>query len=370
LALAAMLSPGLFDGPALARQPGTGGSGGPPNDDCADRIEIGNGQTPFTTVDATTDGLSPCGDLGSDIWYGYVAREGGFISIDTCGSDFDTVVAVYNGCNCPPGTLLVCNDDAIDGPCAGTLQSAVQLPVVAGNCYTIQVGGFRGLQGDGLLAITIQPACDEDVSDDCVVDVLDLLMVILGWSPIDDPLADVNGDGVVDVLDLVAVIVGWGPCNEACLPNCPGSGDCLEPHGTPGCEDESCCTTVCAADPFCCEVQWDRICADAARAICDQPPPGPCEDPFTCGAEISFCNDGVCICVATFDGTTVCLDPDTPCGTPCPDGTCPDGFTCVVDTCCDLTTCIPDEFVCVTAAARPPVEPAAPTVIGAAADRE
>ena len=36
--------------------------------------------------------------------------------------------------------------------------------------------------------------------------------------------------------------------SSASSPGCPGEGDCLEPNGTPGCEDELCCDTVCVAD--------------------------------------------------------------------------------------------------------------------------
>lgn len=47
---------------------------------------------------------------------------------------------------------------------------------------------------------------------------------------------------------------------------CPGAGDCCEPNLTPGCALVNCCNTVCALDPFCCDVLWDIDCADAALA--------------------------------------------------------------------------------------------------------
>ncbi len=43
-----------------------------------------------------------------------------------------------------------------------------------------------------------------------------------------------------------------------------GAGDCTTARETPYCSDECCCETVCAADPFCCEVRWDSICATSA----------------------------------------------------------------------------------------------------------
>jgi hypothetical protein len=49
---------------------------------------------------------------------------------------------------------------------------------------------------------------------------------------------------------------------------CPGEGDCCVANLTPGCEDETCCFAVCAADDFCCEVEWDSYCVDGAVALC------------------------------------------------------------------------------------------------------
>jgi hypothetical protein len=55
---------------------------------------------------------------------------------------------------------------------------------------------------------------------------------------------------------------------ECPLGPCPGEGDCCEPNGTPGCDDAECCNAVCTVDPFCCDVEWDSICADEAGDIC------------------------------------------------------------------------------------------------------
>lgn len=46
------------------------------------------------------------------------------------------------------------------------------------------------------------------------------------------------------------------------------AGDCCAPHGSPGCNDIPCCEAVCEADPFCCDTEWDQICADEAAALC------------------------------------------------------------------------------------------------------
>lgn len=53
----------------------------------------------------------------------------------------------------------------------------------------------------------------------------------------------------------------------------PGSGSCFEVHITPGCNDADCCTAVCTIDPFCCDTSWDSDCVNLAVANC-LPPPG------------------------------------------------------------------------------------------------
>lgn len=70
-----------------------------------------------------------------------------------------------------------------------------------------------------------------------------------------------------------------GATNAACPPPDPcgtkGSGDCYTSHATPGCQDADCCHAICAADPSCCEVEWDTACAKAAFAQCFVPPSPP-----------------------------------------------------------------------------------------------
>jgi hypothetical protein len=64
-----------------------------------------------------------------------------------------------------------------------------------------------------------------------------------------------------------ARIGGTGnPPPAACI---GGNGDCLADNGTPGCNNQTCCVTVCAIDPFCCDTQWDDLCADSAATECD-----------------------------------------------------------------------------------------------------
>jgi hypothetical protein len=47
-----------------------------------------------------------------------------------------------------------------------------------------------------------------------------------------------------------------------------GASNCCEAHGGVGCDDPACQAAVCGADPFCCDVEWDQLCADAAANLC------------------------------------------------------------------------------------------------------
>ncbi|MFM8698247.1 MAG: hypothetical protein ACKOF7_06200, partial [Phycisphaerales bacterium] len=49
------------------------------------------------------------------------------------------------------------------------------------------------------------------------------------------------------------------------------AGSCFEPHPAevgPGCNDPTCCATVCAIDPSCCSGAWDQTCATIASQNC------------------------------------------------------------------------------------------------------
>jgi hypothetical protein len=67
--------------------------------------------------------------------------------------------------------------------------------------------------------------------------------------------------------------VGWdGICANQAITLCscggPQAGSCFSIHPTPGCDDEQCCQVVCGEDPFCCSVQWDGLCVNGASTLC------------------------------------------------------------------------------------------------------
>jgi hypothetical protein len=74
------------------------------------------------------------------------------------------------------------------------------------------------------------------------------------------------------------------------------SARCCSSQQTAGCGGTSCESCVCAFDPFCCETQWDQLCANAAFATCA----GVCQcDDLSCRDEdrctvAEICADGQC----------------------------------------------------------------------------
>jgi len=65
--------------------------------------------------------------------------------------------------------------------------------------------------------------------------------------------------------NLALTVCGAGVCGGAV---CPGPGDCCADNGTPACDDVACCDLVCEQNGFCCSSNWDQECADLALSLC------------------------------------------------------------------------------------------------------
>lgn len=174
-----LFAEGLPGSPSSVRiaapAPGGGTVAPPANDLCASAFAIGREAVGFSNLGATDSGPAACASSGgqtaisADVWFRYT-HEGlaGDMRISTCGSAFDTKLAVYPGSDCP-GTgdaPLACGDDASSadplGCPAGSGSSLVTVPVVPGGVYLIRVGGSpaapaAGRTGNGLLTLTPPP---------------------------------------------------------------------------------------------------------------------------------------------------------------------------------------------------------------------
>ncbi|HEX2837818.1 MAG TPA: hypothetical protein VHN77_06790, partial [Phycisphaerales bacterium] len=114
------------------------------NDLCSGATPVVIGSTNFDTSTAANDDATNCGGSGPELFYSFTPAASGGYQIDTIGSGFDTILAVLEA-DCV--TELVCNDDN------GTLQSTVSTFLAGGTTYIIQVDGFGGAFGAGVLNI-------------------------------------------------------------------------------------------------------------------------------------------------------------------------------------------------------------------------
>jgi hypothetical protein len=91
-----------------------------------------------TATAGALDPQSACGDNPpippSSVWFRFVAPDDGVVGIDTGGSDYDTVLAVFGG-DCAALEESTCDDDYD----SVLLTSRVSVPVTAGVTYTILV---------------------------------------------------------------------------------------------------------------------------------------------------------------------------------------------------------------------------------------
>ncbi len=124
----------------------------PDNDECGNAriisgLNYSNSSNNFNATFRAAEPNESCGaDTSATVYWKYASTAYGTASINTFGSDFDTVLSVFNGCgfsiNLGGGpiylspTQLACNDDS------GGLQSALTLAMSPGSQYTVKVGRF------------------------------------------------------------------------------------------------------------------------------------------------------------------------------------------------------------------------------------
>jgi hypothetical protein len=91
------------------------------------------------------------------VWYTIVGT-GGPITVDTAGSDYDTVIAVYtaDGSGGFDPVPDACVDDVPLDPVGRTLQAAVTWDSVLGTTYYVQIGGFPQSQPYGNLRVAVR----------------------------------------------------------------------------------------------------------------------------------------------------------------------------------------------------------------------
>jgi hypothetical protein len=125
----------------------------PPNDMFVNARVIGGcvGNVTGTNAGATKEAGEPVhvpASPGStkSVWYRWQAPNNASVTIDTVGSDFDTLLAVYTGNSVNALTLVKNNDDIVSGI---NVASTVTFDATQGTVYRIAVDGFDNASSGG-----------------------------------------------------------------------------------------------------------------------------------------------------------------------------------------------------------------------------
>jgi hypothetical protein len=140
------------------------------NDACATPTVIS--ALPFSsdvdTENATVEAGDPttstcaCTPILGSVWYQFTPAQSGLVSIDTFGSDFDTVIDVWTG-TCGALTQATCSDDF-----GNSTRSRALLQVTSGTTYLIEITDCFGPQGALHLTVDLVPtAADAKDFDKC-----------------------------------------------------------------------------------------------------------------------------------------------------------------------------------------------------------
>ncbi len=123
------------------------------NDAPAGALPIGLGESvTVRTLGTAVDAEAPCADgpfeypISKTAWWTF-AGTGGDVTVDTAGSDFDTIVGIYVDDGGDGIVNIGCVDDD------ESLQARITVATDAGVTYYIQAGGFAGAAGTLVLTL-------------------------------------------------------------------------------------------------------------------------------------------------------------------------------------------------------------------------
>ena len=111
----------------------------------AQTITSAGGTTGGATTYATREAGEPnhAGNAGgASIWFSWTPSTAGTATVDTSGSDFDTLLGIYTGAAVGSLTTVTANDN--DG---AAMTSRVSFSATAGTTYMIAVDGYNGARG-------------------------------------------------------------------------------------------------------------------------------------------------------------------------------------------------------------------------------
>jgi len=300
--------------------PACSGSGG-----CVPTAPLGCGSTTSGANNdpGSTDWVTDWCDEGIDGWTGpeiayfFLPESSGEVTvrIDDMTADLDLTVLIADP-NLPSEDA--CNPEFCIGNewRPGAQPETLNFAAFEGTAYIFAIDGWDGAISDFSIEVSCEggPTTEQDCEDgidndgDAAVDCDDPdcwpdPVCVAGGPEICNDGLDNDQDGDADCDDII-------DCNT--FPTCDyGGGDCCTDNGSPGCENNLGEDCVCDFDPYCCEGNWDAICADYYVNVCG----GTCGGPVTetdCDNGIDDDSDGLVDCDDADCGSAPnCLIPPT-----------------------------------------------------------
>jgi hypothetical protein len=139
----------------------------PPNDDFANATTLpsvlptsSTGTNVAATAEMGENTLITGEFGGSSVWWQWTAPSSGPVMIDTCGSNFDTLLGVLTGATVSTVTPVATNNDSAS--CSPTSQ--VSFTAAAGTLYRILVDGRLAVQGTIALHLAAGPVATAPTS--------------------------------------------------------------------------------------------------------------------------------------------------------------------------------------------------------------
>ncbi len=268
---------------------------------CTAFVVATDGANAYNNAGATEDldytGLCEMGPFGTDfnynvVWFKWTASTTDTYTVSTCNTAGGVDTRLSAQYYCEAATVVACNDD---GAGCAAYSSIMTFSATEGVIYYLCVGVYTNTTVGGPGTMTI--SASGGGSDCCVA------------NPGTTCCSDQTCCDTVCAVDPYCCNTEWDQicANQAatlcavCGGGGGGGGDCCVANpGTTCCSDQACCDMICASDPYCCQTEWDQICADAAVALCStcgaggcKIPPGAETEEEPCGGDINGgCNAG------------------------------------------------------------------------------
>jgi len=141
----------------------------PINDVCTNAIEISMDTVydiDTSNATSTDDPTNVCSaPFGRGVWFSFRAPRNGTLTLNTCGSDFDTVIGIFTG-TCGALSFYSCADD--NGPACPGAQASCSFPITENTSFYIVVGGYNGAGGNlkfsASISVPTNDQCDAAIA--------------------------------------------------------------------------------------------------------------------------------------------------------------------------------------------------------------